>query len=495
MTTRAPALDGYEYVRELGQGGYATVYLYRMARPAMDVAVKVLNAEALGGAQRDQFTAEANAMAQLAHHPHIVPVFRADVTSDGRPYIVMKYYPRPNFALRARSERLSVPEVLRTGIQIASAVETAHRAGILHRDIKPANILADQYGYPGLTDFGIATGGADDASAADGMSVPWAPPEVIFGPEPVDRRADVYSIGASLWHLLVGRSPFEVPGGDNAQAAMMRRIQMQPPPPTGRADVPQSFERLLQLTMAKQPSGRPATALELARSLQALEQEHRLPLTSLVLADDGPVAPVRPASADDTRVRAVSVDAQASLISRVPATGGDPFTAPAPPPTRKRRPNEAPPALDGTVRRPASVAVAATESPPTVARRPLLLAVGGLVATLAALSVYLVTRVGGSAGSPSTPIVQSTGQDPLGNAPPGTPVVRASRADGLVSFTWGDYTNAATTDLFEVAVDGGRSKEVSAHTFDVPSDSARVCLQIVVRAANGVVSDPGRACG
>ena len=123
----------------------------------MRVAVKVLSGEGLTHQTRERFVAEANAMAELAGHPNIVQVFRADNTADGRPYLVMKYYPQRNMAVRSRMERLSVPEVLQIGIRIACAVETAHRVGILHRDIKPANILTSQYGEPGLTDFGIAT--------------------------------------------------------------------------------------------------------------------------------------------------------------------------------------------------------------------------------------------------------------------------------------------------------------------------------------------------
>ncbi len=101
-------------------------------------------------------------MAALGDHPYIVQVFRAGTSDDGRPYLVMKYYPPPNLAMRARAERFSVEEVLRTGIQLASAVETAHRAHITHRDIKPANVLISAYGAPGLTDFGIAGRGARD---------------------------------------------------------------------------------------------------------------------------------------------------------------------------------------------------------------------------------------------------------------------------------------------------------------------------------------------
>ena len=215
--------------------------------------------------------------------------------------------------MRARRERFTVEEVLRTGIQLASAVETAHRAGIIHRDIKPANVLVSQYGAPGLTDFGIAGqlghGVALDEDDDVGVSVPWAPPEVLFGQTNGDARADVYSLAATLWQLLVGRSPFEVPGGDNTAYALMPRIRSSPVPSTGRADVPVSLERLLSLAMSKDPAARPATALALARALQEVEQEQRFPRTAMVVLDEqgqttladhsGP----RPGDADEDRTR------------------------------------------------------------------------------------------------------------------------------------------------------------------------------------------------
>jgi serine/threonine protein kinase len=211
-----PEIPGLTYQGKLGAGGYADVYLYAQHMPARKVAVKVMREAGLTGSAVARFTAEANAMAQL-EHPHIVPVYAAGVTPDGRPYLVMMYYPRASLSERVRgSGPLPVPEVLRIGIQIGSAVETAHRAGLLHRDIKPANVLTSQYDTPGLTDFGIAAQIAEVDDEDTGVSVPWSPPEVLYATAPATARSDVYSLAATLWHLLVGRSPFEVPGGENA---------------------------------------------------------------------------------------------------------------------------------------------------------------------------------------------------------------------------------------------------------------------------------------
>jgi tRNA A-37 threonylcarbamoyl transferase component Bud32 len=287
----APAdLPGYRFIKHIGAGGNAQVYLYEQELPHRKVAVKVLNDSALSEAARRRFTAEANVTADLAHR-HIVQVFDANVTADGRPYIVMPYYPQPNLSVRARRSHFSVADVLRIGIQIGSAVETSHRRGVLHRDIKPQNILTDSYGEPALTDFGIATTKADDGP--EGLSVPWSPPEILYGISPGDQRADVYSLGATLWHLLVGRSPFEQPGGDNGTFALMGRIKSDPPPRTQRADVPGSLERLLRQAMAKDPAARPQSAMELIRGLQSVEQELRLPLTQPILPADEPSGDTR----------------------------------------------------------------------------------------------------------------------------------------------------------------------------------------------------------
>jgi serine/threonine protein kinase len=229
MRQPPPEIPGLSFVQRLGSGGFADVHLYRQELPQMLVAVKVLRTAS--GDLREQLVAEANTMAQLAEHPYIVTILRADVTEDGRPYLVMAYYPRPNLSARARSAPLSVPEVLRTGVQLASAVETAHRAGVLHRDIKPANVLVTSYGTPALADFGVAgRAGLVDHEDEVGVSVAWAPPEVLTGRSNGSVAADVYSLTATLFYLLTGRTPFEQVGSDNSQDALLARTVSQPPP-------------------------------------------------------------------------------------------------------------------------------------------------------------------------------------------------------------------------------------------------------------------------
>ena len=171
-----PDLPGFRFVNLVGMGGFADVFQYEQLGFNRTVAVKVMLHD-LGEAAQKSFEAEANLMAKLSNHPSIVSVYNGGQAADGRPYLVMEYCPPPHLASRLKKSPLSVAKVLEIGIQIASAVEMAHRLGVLHRDIKPANILFTEYGRPALTDFGISvTTDRAQQGLGVGMSVPWAPP-------------------------------------------------------------------------------------------------------------------------------------------------------------------------------------------------------------------------------------------------------------------------------------------------------------------------------
>ena len=122
-----PQLAGFRFERLLGSGGYSDVFLYQQEMPRRPVAIKVLLTDRLDQRALGQVGDEANAMAAVSTHPYIVTIFHAELTGAANPFLVMEFYPRPNYSVRARTEQLSVAEVLRTGIQVASAVETAHR--------------------------------------------------------------------------------------------------------------------------------------------------------------------------------------------------------------------------------------------------------------------------------------------------------------------------------------------------------------------------------
>jgi serine/threonine protein kinase len=290
----------------LGSGGFADVFLYEQNMPRRQVAVKVMLSEVVNDQVRQMFQAEANLMAQLSAHPAILTVYQASVSADGRPYLVMELCSSA-LSARYRSERIPVPEVLRIAVKIGSAVETAHRAGVLHRDIKPSNILMTAYGHPVLADFGIAATVAESKDQETvGMSIPWSAPEVLMDETPGTVQSEVWALAATVYSLLAGRSPFEIPGDSNKSTDLISRINRGKPQPIARADVPANLEKLLANAMSRNPKNRPATVLELVRSFQAIETELGVPQTQIEVAmDDWALATVSDLE-DRTRVRGVA---------------------------------------------------------------------------------------------------------------------------------------------------------------------------------------------
>ncbi|WP_158648052.1 serine/threonine-protein kinase [Nocardioides houyundeii] len=303
----APYLPGFTFVEHLGSGGFADVFLYEQEWPRQRVAVKVVRPDVpLTDREKSLFAAEANAMARLADHPYIVSVITAGLTEDGgRPYLVMRFCPPPDLGIRVRSHPMSPMDAIATGIKLASAIETAHRSGILHRDIKPSNVLVTTYHEPALTDFGIAGHIQDVASDQEvRISYPWSPPEMLDGRSNGSVASDVYSLGATIWHLLVGRSPFSIPNGDNSTRALSARILHAAAPATQRPDVPPALDRLLQQCLAKDPAHRPASALDLARALQRIESDAGFPRTAVAVEGDRPdeAVKVTPTAVEDHTV-------------------------------------------------------------------------------------------------------------------------------------------------------------------------------------------------
>lgn len=428
-----PTIPGYAHQRELGRGGFSHVYLYEQQMPRRPVAIKVLRIDTMDARQRQAFTDEADTMAMLGDHPNIVSVLSADLTADGRPYLVMAYHPGDDLAKRVARRPLGLPEALRTGVQLASAVETAHRVGVLHRDIKPANVLVSRSGAPGLTDFGIAR--AIEKAAEDeeiGVSIPWSAPEVLSGASNGSAASEVYSLGATIWHLVVGHSPFHVPGGDNSQSAVLARILHSPVPTTGVPGVPPSLERLLAQTMAKNPEHRPRSALSLARDLQRIEQEQAFSRTELVLLDfESPSHPVLSIPPIPTPDAAPVTQHKAPMLL-------DTFGNPSPAASQLAGPGGTAP----TLHRPVAVEPATT-APAVPPRRPAWLApaIGAVVAVGVVTGAFALLGPGGAGGAEDPESVPTTGrqtqQPPAAlTEAPETPVVTGRRQGASAVFTW-----------------------------------------------------------
>ncbi|MDR7251762.1 hypothetical protein J2X46_000734 [Nocardioides sp. BE266] len=326
----APVIPGFAFIEHLGSGGFADVFLYEQQWPRQRVAVKVVRPDVpLTDREKYLFTAEANAMARLADHPYIVSVITAGVTAEGgRPFLVMRYCPPPDLGVRVRSNPMAPVDAVSTGIKLASAIETAHRSGILHRDIKPSNVLVTTYHEPALTDFGIAGHMAEVEGDNDvRISYPWSPPELLDGRSNGSVASDVYSLGATIWHLLVGRSPFSIPSGDNSTRALSARILHAAPPATQRPDVPPALDRLLQQCLAKKPEHRPESALELARALQRIESAAGWSRTAVAVEGDRPdasvAAPEVPEAPEDATamkpVTVISASGPRRIAAQAPA--------------------------------------------------------------------------------------------------------------------------------------------------------------------------------
>ncbi len=205
-----PDVPGVRLDVQIGRGGYATVYRARQISVDRDVAVKVDDRRLIQDRDKRRFTREIVAAGAVSAHPHIVTVYDGGTTADDHPFLVMEYYTGGSYSDRMKkSGPVPPPEVLEVGIGIADALSVAHVDGILHRDVKPGNILISRYGTPALADFGLAA----LPRAAEGFSVTmesltpsYAPPEAFSGADPT-ASMDIYSLGVTLYALLVGRAP------------------------------------------------------------------------------------------------------------------------------------------------------------------------------------------------------------------------------------------------------------------------------------------------
>ncbi|WP_241227186.1 serine/threonine-protein kinase [Bifidobacterium callimiconis] len=280
MIADPPDLEGYDFIRTLGSGGTATVFLYRQRVPNRQVAIKVGNRPITDAGVRRRFHDEADFMARLSEHPFIVTIYNAGITADGRGYMVLEYASAGSYRDLMKRRQLSVDEVLSCGINVASALYAAHKQGIIHRDLKPGNILISAQGLPLLADFGISA--TIYATGVMGFSIPWAPPEVLTGRSSGSETADIYSLAATLFALLVGRSPFEYGYEVHDRDELARTIVHGELPHIRRPDVPKGFEDVLRKAMAKDPDDRYYSALEFARDMQRVqlrEYGHQTPVT------------------------------------------------------------------------------------------------------------------------------------------------------------------------------------------------------------------------
>jgi eukaryotic-like serine/threonine-protein kinase len=267
----------YTVIKRLGSGGMAHVYLARHVALARPVVIKVLHRTlARESEMRERFRREAEAAARLVH-PYVCAILDQGASGD-IVYLVMPYYAGGSLAdMLARARRLSGKVAAPIGVQVACALDYAHRHGVVHRDVKPDNVLFDEDTNAVLTDFGIATARFHGRLTATGraMGTPhYMSPEQAMG-RLVDGRSDLYAVGLLLYEMLTGHPPFD---GTDSYAVGYKHVHEQPVPPDQvQSDVPPELSAIVMRCLSKTPSDRYDRGFELAEALLGYLSQHATP--------------------------------------------------------------------------------------------------------------------------------------------------------------------------------------------------------------------------
>ncbi|MDF3052631.1 MAG: protein kinase [Geminicoccaceae bacterium] len=281
--------DRYRIERELGRGGMATVYLARDLRHDRPVALKLLHAELAATLGPERFQREIRLTARL-DHPHILPVLDSG-SAAGQLWYTMPYVRGESLRDRLRREgQLPVEQALEITRQVASALDYAHREGVVHRDLKPENILLSE-GQARVADFGVAKALAVDAEelTVTGLAVgtpAYMSPEQATG-SAVDARTDVYAVGCVLYEMLAGNPPF----AGRAPPALLAAHATETPEPisTRRPTVPGRLAALVMRCLEKSPADRPQTAAALLTELGTITTPEFVPTVGTEARKKSPV--------------------------------------------------------------------------------------------------------------------------------------------------------------------------------------------------------------
>jgi serine/threonine protein kinase len=274
------SLGNYQVVSKIGEGGMGVVYLARHVTLGRPAAVKVLHPELTSNQDIvTRFFNEARA-ATAVRNPGIVEVFDFGFLEDRSAYIVMEYLEGESLGARMRRGRSTIAVTLTIVRAIARALHAAHEQGIVHRDLKPDNVfLVPDSELPSgervkLLDFGIAKlasvgGEASHTRTGTVMGTPtYMAPEQCRGAGSVDHRADLYALGCVAYEMLCGQPPFVAEGAGDVIA---RHLYFQPSPlRSHRPDLPAEIDDLVLWLLQKDPGARPATAMDLVRTVERL---------------------------------------------------------------------------------------------------------------------------------------------------------------------------------------------------------------------------------
>jgi serine/threonine protein kinase/tetratricopeptide (TPR) repeat protein len=260
--------DRYTIENEIGRGGMATVYRARDPRHNRSVAVKVLNADVAAALGTERFLQEIKTVGSLTH-PHIVPVHDSGETG-GVLFYVMPHIDGETLRDRINRDRqLSGSEVVRLTRTLASALDFAHRHGVVHRDIKPENVMLFE-GEPLILDFGIAkaisaAGGESLTQTGIAIGTPaYLSPEQASGETQLDGRSDQYSLACVVYEMISGKPPFVA---NTPQGVIAKRFSERPAPLSSSLNVPAAASDVLLRALSLDPADRYLTVTEFSSAL------------------------------------------------------------------------------------------------------------------------------------------------------------------------------------------------------------------------------------
>ena len=421
-------IRGLGPAEHIGRGGFADVYRAEQFSLRRTVAVKVLRAQASDSEAEARFERECHAIGAVSDHPHIVGVHEGGFTSNGRAYLVMEYLPGGSLSEKIEQDgQLPAEETVDISIKIGKALGEAHRVGILHRDIKPANIMISAYGEPALGDFGIARieGGHRTATGVVTASFAHAAPEVLEG-QPPSTSADIYSLGSTMYELLVGHGPY-YDASDETVWPLMKRIMSEPMPTPESIGMGTLFGYAFRRATARNPVDRYQSAEEFVRDLEAAATAPPLMVTRATKpatadADAGYGNGPRSNPADDDRALVETHRAGPITLEPPPAAAtpdlvlpaadvaapvgemGQPWAELYEPPAGTAAPTPAP--------------GPAVSEPPSAGRSSGAL-LGTIVAAIGALGLlavgglWLSSQLGGDSGSTVTASVENAAEGPV----------------------------------------------------------------------------------
>jgi serine/threonine protein kinase/tetratricopeptide (TPR) repeat protein len=277
---RVPASIGrFQIIKQIGIGGMGVVYLAEQEHPKREVAVKVIRPGVLGRELIQRFEYEAETLGRL-QHPGIAQIFEAGTFEDGsgpRPYFAMELIEGVSLVEFAKRHELSIRDRLLLFIQICEALHHAHQRGTIHRDIKPSNILVDPSGQPKVLDFGVACAASSDrrltvlqtdAGPLIGTLTYMSPEQMNRGPDEIDTRSDVYSLGVTLYELLSGELPFEVSNTTFVAAARLIAETDPIPLSTRSKNIHADLNTIVLMALEKDPARRYQSASDLAADIR-----------------------------------------------------------------------------------------------------------------------------------------------------------------------------------------------------------------------------------